>query len=909
MTLLSFLSPLRRLFLTILFSSSFCSSELHQRAFPKVNSTNSRNLPSNGVVSDNGSTSHHSGRSNYSPSLTATGRTSSGHLSAPLPASSRLPPPAHCSDKRETSPLVDRSGTPISRNSTPLGRPPSLSPKLWLPQKAAHSSYTSERISPMFAAHQGHHHSSSPTLPAPALISGPPAAHQNSSPGLTVSSRCSTPQITSSSTATQPPPALTSALVNFNSEDQPQNLVKSEAKPRATVSTSSPSSSFSSSSSSSSVSPASSCYPPNYVNNSTGGNSNTSHHKGLLTIQQEQKPAHRSLSLPPSSVKSDIIKATSNHNHNSGSFGDRNVVISSCSSSSYSYSSKLDGNKPTEFNLMPPPPNLIAAGSIFPVTSMPGQSYTKSNLPKTTEPPRSTYLPGSSIQQQQQQQQQQSNQVLTAHDLARLGPHRRSGMSPPSLPSYNSNSNSSNIMLACEALLKMSDSVSVHNFSKSNDSSEKKVDYRASVPIAAHVASNSNVINPDLHPTHHGSSMHPPHHPSFVLSRNGPPSLNPTQLQSSSPSTISSPSTVSSMISSSQSASSSFNKHLLSSSDGSRLLYAHLSTGLMPGRLPDGLSYPPFVSGANISGNPQVGSVNVAENHNSHPLNERHLHSASTGMSTSRESPLNPYENHYLHSKRTIVPPKENFDLTKRIKREESPNSNQFRTVNSVSGDFTNNVSVKLEPIELKSSLSDHKVTDMIGKTDSNSSPLNGICKDIKSDNLLYQQKSSHSHHHLIATRDSVDKSILSGADNCCDSDLKTILINSTCKSSVTSDHTIVTTSSSSSYLPPPCPASINDSSISKFYPKLKKAWLQRHSDASSTNENMSEAKSVHVNSSSTANTVINKDKTKEKEENLPLNNQVCTEMLNFLISSSIIFLDVFDVLLPNYNSCKRCSF
>ncbi|RWS29642.1 putative JmjC domain-containing histone demethylation protein 2C-like protein [Leptotrombidium deliense] len=114
-------------------------------------------------------------------------------------------------EKREPSPLMDRSVTPGSRNSTVIGRPPSLSPKQF------HPKVSQERISPhLYQTHVG------AFKPYENQALSAPPAHQSSSPGLT-GSRGGTPLPISSPMLPTP---------NHMSQEQPQNLVKSEAKNR-----------------------------------------------------------------------------------------------------------------------------------------------------------------------------------------------------------------------------------------------------------------------------------------------------------------------------------------------------------------------------------------------------------------------------------------------------------------------------------------------------------------------------------------------------------------------------------------------------------------------------------------------------------------------------------------------------
>ena len=125
--------------------------------------------------------------------LKETGKLNSGMLVGPnVGTIHKTPTTAHNLDKRE-SPIIDRSITPSSRNSTPIGRPPSLSPK--------HQKFIHERVSPIYQRNQSN---SSINKPYDYSKNNAPPAHQNSS------------------------------LNRFETSvlDQPQNLVKVETKSR-----------------------------------------------------------------------------------------------------------------------------------------------------------------------------------------------------------------------------------------------------------------------------------------------------------------------------------------------------------------------------------------------------------------------------------------------------------------------------------------------------------------------------------------------------------------------------------------------------------------------------------------------------------------------------------------------------
>ncbi|XP_053211076.1 nuclear receptor coactivator 6-like [Panonychus citri] len=213
-----------------------------------------------------------------------------GRPSSSGPSSSSRPPPpaAHSggsttssmvsvTEKREPSPLIDRSGTPIGRNTgTPLGRPPSASSSKHLSGKVGHQFNSIDRISPLYhnstsqssssstsssslqsgqqqqqQQPSGSSHSSSPfsqqSQPTGVPLMSAPPAHQSSSPGL-ATSRSNTPQLSSSNVQSHPSSVVLSStssssssssstnhpsLTNLSSsQDQPQNLVKSESKVR-----------------------------------------------------------------------------------------------------------------------------------------------------------------------------------------------------------------------------------------------------------------------------------------------------------------------------------------------------------------------------------------------------------------------------------------------------------------------------------------------------------------------------------------------------------------------------------------------------------------------------------------------------------------------------------------------------
>ena len=137
-------------------------------------------------------------------------------LTARNDMSKGTPPVAHTLDRRE-SPKTDRSLTPNSRNSTPLGRPPSLSPKQKSPKMMA-----PDRISPLYQRNQ-----SQGIKPYEYPMSTAPPAHQSSS------SRSGTPILSSSpiSLQSQIPPVAHSS----QSQEQPQNLTKSDSKSKLNI--------------------------------------------------------------------------------------------------------------------------------------------------------------------------------------------------------------------------------------------------------------------------------------------------------------------------------------------------------------------------------------------------------------------------------------------------------------------------------------------------------------------------------------------------------------------------------------------------------------------------------------------------------------------------------------------------
>ncbi|CAG2106260.1 unnamed protein product, partial [Medioppia subpectinata] len=126
---------------------------------------------------------------------------------------SKVPPPAaHGLDKRE-SPKIDRSLTPNSRNSTPIGRPPSLSPKQKSPKMMA-----PDRVSPLYHRSQGQ-----PMKQYDYSLTNAPPAHQSTS------SRSGTPLLSSSPISLQMQTQIPVAHSSQNQE-QPQNLVKTDSK-------------------------------------------------------------------------------------------------------------------------------------------------------------------------------------------------------------------------------------------------------------------------------------------------------------------------------------------------------------------------------------------------------------------------------------------------------------------------------------------------------------------------------------------------------------------------------------------------------------------------------------------------------------------------------------------------------
>ncbi len=142
---------------------------------------------------------------------------SSGISNAPLMSGSipKVPPAAHCMDKRE-SPKIDRAMTPSSRNSTPIGRPPSLSPKQKSPKMMVQ-----ERISPLY-----HRSQNNSMKQIDYSLTNAPPAHQNSS------SRSGTPHLTTSTLSLQLQNQI--PVAHSSSQEQPQNLVKSDTKSKPT---------------------------------------------------------------------------------------------------------------------------------------------------------------------------------------------------------------------------------------------------------------------------------------------------------------------------------------------------------------------------------------------------------------------------------------------------------------------------------------------------------------------------------------------------------------------------------------------------------------------------------------------------------------------------------------------------
>ncbi|XP_074599516.1 lysine demethylase 3 isoform X2 [Brevipalpus obovatus] len=942
------------------------SSDIHRSGSMKI-SSNSAHSSSSSLMSGNSNrtennslTGHHSNRNKFSPlppSVISNSRPPSGHLNAPSPQPPpRLPLPAHFSDKRETSPLVDRSGTPISRNSTPIGRPPSLSPKHLGSQKTAAHQYSSERISPMYPVAVAHQTHSTASLVS---IQGPPAAHQSSSPGL-VTSRSNTPQITSSTSVPQasslnPLSSVSMPNLNYFSQDQPQNLVKSEAKSRTSSNNNNsgsqqqPHHHQSVSSSPSSSSSNSSSHSSSLVNShSSSVNSSPymphPYHKGLPS-SYEPKPAHGSLPVPllskhPHESKHSISSnsgrssATSNSGNSSrssssgmshGSSSDRSshVVISSCSTSSAASSSSstapssifnhsvIDTGK-APFNLIPPP-GLLGHGGIFPVTSIP------QNFIKSTSPPRLPYSSGVL----------QPSQLppSTSHDLNRLGHMRSTNISSSPSMAYTTS------MLTSDSLNKMIDPKSFHNsVPKSGlysinglSTGDKRNDFRN--VGGHHMGSNSNVINPELHSAHHPP---PPtlHHP-YVLSRNGHSQI------SSSPTSISAVLSSSSSSASSQATNTASSKQHLHlqpppglnpSSEASRILCGHLPSGLMSARLPDsGIPYGSYVPGTNMSiglspslsmvggGLLPPSSVSMSITNDGRRIPPPPSLSSSTS-SRDMSQPLN-FDAHYLAGKRGLPPhfvpltsTREAYDPVKKLKKENSP-SREDPMLRLGPGSAVNmmndrNVSVKVEPIELRNPVSNHiniggergnigdisslvskqrsspqmnlvkeeKSMDTLGASDLHHRPspsFNPLQHQISPHHPYLQQQQSH-HPSIISHENVVNKRILSGADPCCDSESKTSVTNSAFKSPVTSEHlkvvtlsnsiptlstsispptsssapppstspayplVISSTPSTTTILPPTMSTSSNSnesSSTSKFHPKLKKAWLQRHTN------------------------------------------------------------------------------
>ncbi|XP_054167428.1 lysine-specific demethylase 3B-like [Oppia nitens] len=125
-------------------------------------------------------------------------------------------PSAHSLDKRE-SPKIDRSITPNSRNSTPLGRPPSLSPKQKSPKLM-----TQERVSPLY------HRSQNQIIKQYdyPMTSAPPA-HQGST------SRSTTPHLSSASPISFQIQSQIPTAHSSQNQEQPQNLVKTDSKSKS----------------------------------------------------------------------------------------------------------------------------------------------------------------------------------------------------------------------------------------------------------------------------------------------------------------------------------------------------------------------------------------------------------------------------------------------------------------------------------------------------------------------------------------------------------------------------------------------------------------------------------------------------------------------------------------------------
>ena len=147
----------------------------------------------------------------------------SPHMSSRNDLSKGTPPAAHGLDRRE-SPKIDRSLTPNSRNSTPLGRPPSLSPKQKSPKMMAPDRMERmDRISPLY------HRSQNQAIKQYdySMTTAPPAHQSNSS-------RSATPILSSSPISLQ---IQSQGPVGHSSQsqEQPQNLVKSDSKSKLSV--------------------------------------------------------------------------------------------------------------------------------------------------------------------------------------------------------------------------------------------------------------------------------------------------------------------------------------------------------------------------------------------------------------------------------------------------------------------------------------------------------------------------------------------------------------------------------------------------------------------------------------------------------------------------------------------------
>ena len=128
------------------------------------------------------------------------------------------PPAAHGLERRE-SPKMDRSVTPNSRNSTPIGRPPSLSPKTKSPKMMA-----PDRISPLY-----HRTQNQAIKQYDFSMSNAPPAHQNSS------SRSGTPLLSSSPISLSNIQSQIPVAHSSQTQEQPQNLVKSDSKGKFTM--------------------------------------------------------------------------------------------------------------------------------------------------------------------------------------------------------------------------------------------------------------------------------------------------------------------------------------------------------------------------------------------------------------------------------------------------------------------------------------------------------------------------------------------------------------------------------------------------------------------------------------------------------------------------------------------------